>query len=583
MTGRRFFLFFLFLFLTGIVFYFLTDRLESTMDPVRFLPEDTIALIDIKNPPEKYRTFSRSRLGRQMHSIRWPEVLSALGYPEEKIRELTVQLAEISVVADSSLFREFFGRRVVAAILPPRTQPEQAETAAGLQDSLVLIARPRHRAALLNIFSRPFGREYHATSQTYLGKEIRSFALNAHTTVFLAVSDGYIVAALSPDLIRDCLDMSMKNLTGGHSGLKTNPEFISLRQRPHGKDDEFLYVNVRGLQAMTLDKSGGGMDRLPLSLAVLSDEEFPFRSFVFYRRPGLPGSKKVRYAGVFRFEPEIRMLNRNWQLIPLPVVNSLVGDIPADLLAFFWTNMFDPHNAFFSLQTEKLRGKGGLVGNFEELLFIRGGITLDSFLALFGSQASMNVSRVREGGFLPIPRLCFRIEVRNPREVEQVLHNLMEGMAVQSFPVSGTPVFSVQLAGGLIQPSFALHEQFLIFADSREQIELLLNGNRELLHRDPLFRKVDVGLAEPNNMTAFVRNTEFMETVKGFVLWAGMLMAMSDHRLGDGSRVVIDQVVLPILEGLKMFRAGSARMFSGEEELVMETTLLMDEQERLYR
>jgi hypothetical protein len=579
MTGKRIILFFLFLFLMGIALYFLTDRPEDLMDPAGFLPEDTVALIDINNLPEKYRTFSRTRLGRQIDSINWPEVLSALGYSGKQIRELTDHLAEMRAFADSPLFREIFGRRVIAAILPTRIRLEQAEAAAGLRESFVLIARPRHRAALLNIFSSPFVREYQATPQTHQGREIRSYALNAATTVFLTVSDGYIVAALSPEPVRDCLDMSMKNLLMGNSGLKTDPEFAALRQRLRGKDEDFLYVNFRGLQSPASGKSSG-TDRLTVSPEILPEEEFPFRSFVFYRRPGLPGLKKVRYAGVLRFAPESRMAGRTSRLVPPPVVNSLFEEIPADLLAFFWTNMFDPDNVLLGLQTAKSGRNEKIVGNFEEWLFIKGGITLDAFLSLFGSQVSMNVSRVREGGFLPIPRLCFRIEVKNPRKVEQVLHNLTDGMSVHSLPVNGTRVSSVQLAGGLIQPSFALHGKFLLFADSREQIELMLGGREELLHRDPLFKKVDAGLAEPNNMTAFVRNAEFIETVKELAVWSGMLMAMGDQHLGGRSKVIINQVVLPVLEGLKMFRAGSARIFSGGEELILESTLLLDENEK---
>ena len=580
MTGRRFILFFLFLFLTGIAVYFLTDHLESGMDPARFLPVDTMALIDIKKPPARYRTFSRSKLGRQMDSIRWPEVLSALGYSDGKIRKFTVRLAEIRTMLDSAVFREILGRRAVLAVLPPRIPPGQADAADSLKDSLVLLARPRHRATLLNIFSTPFVREHQSASQTYQGKKIVSFALNQNLSVSLAASEGYILAALSPETVKDCLDMAMKNLTQGKSGLSMNPEFFALRQRTHGKDDQFLYLDMRGLRDLIPENSGDREDGLTTSAAALLGSDGPFRSFVFYRRPGLPGSKKLRYAGILSYEPDNRMISRDRPLLPQPVANGFVREVPADLLAFFWTNMFDRRNAYLGAQAQKFLGNGGVGSNFEEWLLFKTGLSLDALLSLFGSQFSINVSEVRAGGFLPIPRLSCRIEVMSRRGVEQLLHSLVAGLPVQNFHVNGTPVSSVQFAGGLIQPSFAFQGKFLIIADSREQIEHFLSGKRELLYRDPMFRKVDVGLAEPNNMTVFVRHAEFIDTVKGFAVWAGMLMAMSDHSLEDRSRVIIDQVVLPVLEGLKMYKAGSSRLFSGEEELVVEATLLVDDNTR---
>jgi len=581
MTGRRCLLFVLFLLLAGCALFLLTDRPKSVMDPARFLPENTIALIDIKNPPEQFRNFSRSRLGRQIDSVRWPEVLAALGSSADDIADFTLRLEGIRAAADSPEVRELFGRRLVVALLPPRALVADVQAGPDLLDSLVIIALPRHRAAVLNILSAPFVREYRSMSRTHLGKEIRSFALSEEVTVSLAVSDGYIVAGLSPEAVMACLDMSINSLTGGTGGLDMNPEFISLRRLPDGGDDQFLYLNVRGLRDPRLAEVPAGTNRPPLFPAVQPGYTVPFGSLAWYRRPGFPGSRKMHYTGVLRFAPEILPAAESGLRLPSPAVNAVVGEVPADLSAYFWTNMLDPHTISLALERGGLRNQNGPLGSFEEWLLARGNISLDAFLSLFSGQASINVAKVRGGGLLPIPRMCFRLEVSAPDRVAQLIDDLLAGQPVQTSAVNGTSVSSLQLAGGLIQPSFALDGRFFIFADSREQIESVLGGNRELLTRDPLFRKVDVGLAEPNNLTVFVRNAEFMETVKGFTVWSGTLLSMSGRSQGSGSMVVIDQVVLPILEGLKMYSAVSARLFSGREEIVIEATLLVDEQERM--
>lgn len=577
MTSRRCIFFFLVLFLGGGAIYFLTDQPGSGLEPARFLPVDTIALADMRNPAEEYRVFTRSRLGRQIHAIRWNEVLSVLGCPEEKLREAAVQLAAIRDLADSRLFREITGRRAVVAVLPPQDQSLDDAAAPGWRNSLILIARPRHRAALLDIFFTPFVEKLQASSQFYLGREIRSFALNEGLTVFTTVSGGYFLAAFSADRLRECLDLSMRSMTEGKSGLSVNQEFASLRQRARGRDDQFLYLDMKGLRKLIGEGAGYGGEQRTASGTAAVVMQTPLRSLAMYRRPGLPGSKKLHYSGILRYDQEMTKRDRNSPRLPAPVANSVIREVPADLLAFFWTNMLDGRSAYEDFLADAAQEGRGALSDIEQWMLFKTGYSLESLLSLFGGQFSMNVSEVRQGGFLPIPKLCFRIEVRDRGRVEQMLEDLVEGLAVQTFQVNGTSVSSVQLAGGLIQPSFALQGRFLIVADSREQIEHVLAGNRDLLLRDTIFRKVDVGLAEPNNMTVFVRHAEFIETVKGFTLWAGMLMSMSDQRLGGKSMVVINQAVLPLLEGLKMYRAGSSRVFSGPGEVVMEAALLLDE------
>lgn len=574
MTSRQIIFFILALLGAGGAIYILTDQPGSGLEPARFLPADTIAFFDVRNPVQRYRSFTHSTMGRQVHAVRWSEVLGFLDYPEEKISKAAGQMAAFRELADSRLFREIIGRRAVVAVLPSPGASGMNDAAFNWRDSLVLITRPRHRAALLEFFSSPFVRDFQDSSRTYLGREIRSVVLNEELTVHTAVSGGYFLAAFSPDRIMDCLNLSMRYMTEGKSGLSVNPEFVSLHRRTRSRDDQFLYLEMNGLRDLLGDASGG--DRPAASGSASRIERLPLRSLAVYRRPGFPGSKKMHYQGIMRYDQEAMETDRNCSRLPDPVTNSLIREVPADLLAFFWTNMLgvgrDCVNILADAAPERKKALAGL----EQWLRIKTGHSLDSFFSLFGGQFSINVSEVRKGGFLPIPKLCCRIEVRDRSGVERMLHDLVQGLAVQSFRVNGTAVASVQLAGGLIQPSFALQGRFLIVADSREQIEHVLDGSRDLLYRDSIYRKVDVGLAEPNNMAAFVRHAEFIETVKGFTLWTGMLLSMSDHRLGEKSRIMINQILLPLLEGLKMYRAGSSRVFSSAGEIIMETVLLAD-------
>jgi len=574
MTAKRIYLFILFLLMAAITAYYLSGYLESVVDPASLLPANTLVMVDVKKPADAYKKFSHSSLGRQIHSIRWGELLRALEIPEETVAGVNAQQAELETILDSAFFHEFFGRRAVLALIPPDTATAGASGPLNLQEHLVLLCRPRHRASLVELLSSPFAKEYQYVTEIYLGKEIRTFVLDHETSISLVLSDGIFISSFSPALVKRCIDLSMKNLTKGRSGLKKNPEYRYLRERTRGKDNQFIYVDLKGLHRMFTIYPGFALRHDATGLAGISAEDIPFSSFAFFSKAG---KKKHHYTSILHFDGASRFMQQGAPLYPPPAANSYLKEVPADLLAFFWTNMFDLRSIFRGLEAGRKNGSVDLAGNFEEWLLLKTGLSLERFMSLFGTQLSINVSEVRTAGFLPMPRICFRIEIKNQQAAQQMIDSILDTLPVSSNNVNGVQVHSVMLAGGLIQPSYAVKDSFLVIADSRQQIEQILTSHDKLLIRDPLYKKADVGLSEPNNMIAFCRNAELVDGLKELAVWGGTLLAMSDQRQGAAARVIVDMVVLPVLEGMKMYTAKSARIYSTQSELVLESAVLLDE------
>jgi hypothetical protein len=128
-----------------------------------------------------------------------------------------------------------------------------------------------------------------------------------------------------------------------------------------------------------------------------------------------------------------------------------------------------------------------------------------------------------------------------------------------------------------MQPSYALLDRFLVMADSRKQIEDILKVSSKRLVNDELFQAVDMGMLQPSNLVVFTRTAEIIDGLKEFASWAGTMIAIRDEVAGSKRKILIDQVILPLLDGLKMFRAKGVRSYTAAGELVLDSVFLVSE------
>ena len=159
----------------------------------------------------------------------------------------------------------------------------------------------------------------------------------------------------------------------------------------------------------------------------------------------------------------------------------------------------------------------------------------------------------------------------------KLIEKMLTGLPLRRDKVAGIPVVSIMAADGLMQPSYALLDRFLMVADSRQQIENILMVGSKRLVKDDDFQAVDMGMLQPSNMIVFARTAELIVGLKEFASWAGTMIAIRDEAAGAKSKVLIDQVILPLLEGLKMYQAKGVRSYTAPGEVVLDSVVLVSE------
>ncbi len=572
-------LFLLFLMVFCILVYILTSGIESAVDPVSMLPRNTALMVDLKEPAGSIDRLRRSKLGRQVASIQWQEALSELGVPENDFQKLIQSFNQFEGAIESPLFRELFGKRVLLGVIPELPSGNSHIEKNNPVRMMVLIARPKHRASIVDFSSRFFASDFEYTEQPYRGRIIRTYVFNNSMSFSSSVTDGLVIASLSPKAVKSCIDISIENMTTGQSGLKDNNTYSLLKKRAGGSDDQFVYVNVKSLQSI-LNRIKETWDFHALGSAVHNNilfDELPVKYIAFFRQPH---ANLFRYTGVIQYNPDNVHFENTLLQKYQPEFDTVLTSLPDDILAHFWTNAFDAGEMWAFIQKGPNNFMHPYLLQLETWLFDNTELSVEEFLSLLGSQVSLNVTEIRSSGFFPMPRISLQVKVTDAEEVDHLLEKLFAGLHVRQSVVSNNKVYTVLLAGGLVQPSYTFSDGFLVIADSSTQLEKILLNDRKLLTGAPLFKKIDVGLSEKNNMVVYYKNAELVDVLKEMLMWYGTLLPFFDTHSVSKNKVVIDEIILPVLEGLKMYKVKSGRLYRTETEIIMKSALQLEGENR---
>jgi hypothetical protein len=85
-----------------------------------------------------------------------------------------------------------------------------------------------------------------------------------------------------------------------------------------------------------------------------------------------------------------------------------------------------------------------------------------------------------------------------------------------------------------------------------------------------------MGLLQPSNLVMFARTAGLIDGLKELVSWAGTIIAIRDEKAGARSKILVDQVIVPLLEGMKMYRAKAVRSYTAPGEVVLESVVLTE-------
>ncbi|BCO08621.1 hypothetical protein GF1_09970 [Desulfolithobacter dissulfuricans] len=545
--------------------YYLGTGLRKEARPEDVIPASASLVLAWDNPVAAYQSFRRTPLGTRLRGIDWAGVLADLEMDEALSKTILKQIPQIDRLATSSLAREFFSRRVFVTLLPAR---ETGTGSGSIRKQFVVVTEPAHPARMFELLDTVVAPGPGAVMEQYQGRTIRKYPLAHKLTLYVTRIDGLLLGSLDPVPLRRCLDENLARLTRSRTGLANNSGYAALIKKGGPARDVFFYADSSGIANLAAAALLAGADR-KVDLESLRGFLAPLEcGALFLDR----GREVRRLTTVLRLDPvRLSPLAQNL-LARRPVINRKTSVMPADLVVYFWSNWLDLPAWWQKIPGPKAR-------EIEAAVLEQSGLSMDAFFSLFGEEFGFNVAEIRTSGFVPVPRICLCVELRDRQRLAALLDTRLKGLPLRREKVAGGEIVSLMAAGGLMQPSYALLEKFLIVADGRDQIDAILPATVSPASRsarladDPDFIQVDVGMMKPANVIFFARISRLVPGLKEFASWGSILLSIWDKEAARKSQILVDRIVHPLLDGLSMFRALALRGTVQGRDLVWQAGL----------
>lgn len=553
--------------LSGLLFLVIFQQIPAS-DPLELVPKDCVLMLDVPDLSDLTNEFFQSRFGQNLTSIDWPYVLEQLEVSPGDREQFARKIQAVSDCLTNPLCRKVFGGRVVVSLIPFNHLKTAQAKSLGLAGHFLMVATPRSARVVSVLLSTVAWLKGQMHGIPYRGRVIQQLELDSGGFFYFAFLDGHLVVSTARLIIEESIDLALLHVVEEQTGLITNASYTELRKRYRG-NDFFLYIDL--VQLMPFFSSVHLS--LPLGALKRVSELAGFSKMALYHSAN---RSRQQIISIIQFAPErLTPLQKSWASRP-PALNNRLAAIPSDLVVYFWSNWLDLSGWWSSIVHQGNGNKMLGVIKLNSWLQKKTGLDMEQFFSLFGQEFGLHVTRIRTSGFFPVPSMLCYLELKNPEQIEEIIEKNLSGLILRRDKVNGVPVVSIMLARGLMQPSYAILDNFLLLADSRQQLEELLTCRGQKLVNDLDFRTVDTGMTAPANLHVFASTSDIIDSLKKVILWSGHVLAARNRKADNTGRIWINQVVLPLLDGLRTFKAMSVRGYTTPGECVFDAVALTE-------
>ncbi len=566
---RFFFLLFSLLILFGII-YSLTTGAQG-VDLLRLIPRQSGVVITCDHPAGNFQRFIQTRLGKNIIDIDGVSVLKALGFPESDISIMSTSVNLWHSFIKKPLFHEILGKRIVLALLPDKgSTPSLSRNT--MQPLFLAAVEKRQTGQRFRSFLHSLQYVTSLPAVTYQGYTIYGFMLRDIGPLYVASAQGVFLAAFDPAPIRQSLDLLLAGLVGTSDTIRENRIFSQMRRQAKDREDFFCYIDPATFSPKLVYRPAGKAKKnaeVRLLLQHLAVDGL--RQIALYHHRG----KKIHQLSlVIHYDRKLLPPFQKLLAGRRPSIDHELAHITGKLQLYFRTNWLDlPAWWRMTIQNGNSRERKR-AERLDRAVHGYTGMDMERFLGLFGHRFSLLVKEFKTSSFFPIPRICLRVVLTNKSVLYGLLKKFVAQLPHRRETVAGFDVVSILAAGGLMQPTYVLSDHDLFIVDGRDLVDDLL-APKIFLTEDPDFTRVALGSDKPANLIFFTRMEQVTQSLKEAASWLGTLVAARNHRAGARSKILVDQLALPVFDGLSMFKTIFAIGRTRPGELDVTARLLM--------
>lgn len=564
----------------GLIFLRQWRHAEIGADPVRLLPENTLLVAELKDVAHHLESFQQSHLGNSLAQIKYSDVARDVQLAPEHIQLIDTLQQKGRDFLQSPLYSILFSKDILLAVTPGDTLETQTlETI--IWENCLFVATPKpgtkalqHFTPLLLDLTNPF-LENPITVRTipYGRYMIQRFMVDDDTSFSAAVVHDMIVLSLNERLLRHALSRYGAN-TQNLARAKT------FQRSSHSRKDShfFTYLSLENLCKLSppLIKTSGREEGEP------EDDPGCRRGLqgVGFGASHSPGFIAATTAVTFdekHMHPAFAQL-----LATPPEKNRSFSAAPKETIFYHWTNTFDlpliwqlylEDGSISPEQEQRIR---------HEVQTITG-TSIEKLLAMTDHKLSIIVHDVPTEGLIPLPNFSFLVPLKNQKTFAKALKKLLRAYDIdikkQHYKGNELVFWGWDPKAG-VQPVYVIYNNFLLVATNIHLIEKLIDtmDSKSGLHFDTLPTQADPGMTKANNSLAYLRVAPFLAGVKELLSWAGIMIAIQDREAAQKSKILIDQLITPIIDGFSAHSEVSTRSYNEKNRITYQSIIKVTQQ-----
>ena len=553
------------------LFFFIQAEQKEELQASDVLPADTMLYLEQHDFVKLYNEFASSRLGRVLSKIDYEGIAAELDGDGQVARDAVHLWKELHDVINEPVYDQVLGKEVSIALLSmPLTDDITPEKF--LEERLLLIAKPRHNAKVVQFFASYLAKDVEQSTVQYGTHSIQRYKLNEKQTLSTAAVDGLVLAAYDERLVRKSLNIYDER----QNTLSSNEMYNQLRQRCEGSVlFQFFAVSAVRSQLEILSQ------RLP------EEQQQQFHEFLnefngweagAYAAWKEEGSIKDTLEIIYtreKLDPYVADL-----LSQPPEHNNSLKMVPSDALFYYWGNSLNLPLIFELYSEAIIEEQPEAFDLLQQELQDSVGMPLEEILALVANEYGVIIKQV-EGEGVPIPKALVLFKLNDTEKVGTIIKTLL---AEADIPISSNSYMDREINyWGVapqvgLQPAYTISGDYLLLSNSRDlvkQVVSLQDGAEGTLLVNTELQQLSEVLKRENNTTAYAHIAHMADSLKTLATWAGGMAVLQGQETAKDVNVIVQELVLPLLDGIAMFTQMATRSEVKETTIVLESTILV--------
>ncbi|NNK58174.1 MAG: DUF3352 domain-containing protein [Desulfofustis sp.] len=561
----------LFLLLLTILYLFIPVFPERKTHE-SFISSDAQIVITQYDLKDRVAEFGSSPLGQALAELNYETVSRELGFSNDEITQFYRLRDEIRTTYQNPLVQMLISKEITVALLP-FVHDNFADLNEQLIDHLLVISRPSQSARLMDVATWAISGDERVSTARYGGHDITRFDLENSSRLSVARVKDLVVMSLNERILRHSLDV----YDSEQKGLKENNEYMD-------KIDQFNgaslvgYFNFDGLvnlvnRAILESSSANSKMRL---LDKKKVDAYSSAIFGAWRK-----ENSIVDKAIISFDPNQLDDSSQASLSSETTMPESHKQVAEDTIVYHWTNQFDPANLFDMVGEEQSDTKSMDYGPIIDDLAKITGLTLPQIFDLFGNELTFAVRNLNEDQLVPLPRFLLSVKSTDIDQMRTVTDTLINHYSIpvrrKTFDNAEIISWGGIIGIGSVLPALSFANEAVIVSSNRAQIRDYIGPHKtKSLADNPTFIEMGSDILKPSHSITFLDFARTTEMVQEMVSWGGTMLAIKDRELARKSKVLIDDLINPLLDGLAMYSIIGSRKYQEDNTIVFESFTQLD-------